>query len=110
MADRPRYRFSGTAELTIGGEAKTRLDERNVLETSSTATATVSERTPAYASMAGKQMVRYRWPIGAIELNSQATIASDPTTFQVTIHAEITVDGRPHFGKAWTRSFPRRLL
>jgi predicted acyl esterase len=101
---------AGTAELTIGSEAKTRLDERNVLETSSTATAAVSERNPAYASMAGEQMVRYRWPIGEIQMNSRATIASDPTTFQVTIHAEITVDGCPHFSKAWTRSFPRRLL
>ena len=101
---------TGTAELTIGSEGKTRLDEWHVLESSSTATATVSERDPSRASMSGKQLVRYRWPIGTIEMNSRATIASDATTFHVTIGADITLDGRPHFSRRWVQSIPRKLL
>ncbi len=101
---------NGTAELTIGSEGKIRLDERHVLESSSTATATVSESEPAHATMAGQQMVRYRWPIGVIELNSRATIESDTTTFHLAINVEITVDGRPHFSRRWLKSIPRNLL
>jgi hypothetical protein len=101
---------TGTAELTIGSEGKTRIDAWHVLESSSTATATVSERDPSHASMSGQQMVRYRWPVGTIEMHSRATIASDATTFHVTIDADITIDGHPHFNRRWAQSFPRMLL
>jgi uncharacterized protein len=101
---------TGSAELTIGSESKTRLDEWHVLESSSTATATVSERDPAHASMSGQQMVRYRWPVGVIELRSRATIASNTTTFHVTINADISIDGAPHFSQRWLKSIPRNQL
>ena len=97
-------------EVAIAGGGTIRLDERYVQETQYEATATVSERDPAQASVCGLYTVRYRWPIGTIETRARGQITSDATTFHVMIHAEITVDGRPHFSRRWVRDFPRRLL
>jgi hypothetical protein len=60
--------------------------------------------------MSGQQMVRYRWPVGVIELHTRATIASDAATFHVTIDADITVDGTPHFSRRWLKSISRNQL
>jgi hypothetical protein len=76
----------------------------------SEASATVAERDPARASVRGRQEISYRWPDRTITVASRGQIVSDATTFHVTLHAEITVDGLPHFSRRWLASVPRHLL
>jgi hypothetical protein len=74
------------------------------------ATASVDERNPAHAWMRGRQIDRYRWPGQTIELESRGQITSTETSFNVTLHVEITVDGLPHYERRWVASYPRRLV
>jgi predicted acyl esterase len=100
----------GRTELTIEGSGTSQPDPGYVLESSTMATASVDERNPAHAWMRGRQIDRYRWPGQTIELESRGQITSTETSFNVTLHVEITVDGLPHYERRWVASYPRRLV
>ena len=101
---------AGWTEVVIAGRGTTRVDGEWVQETETEAVASVDERDPARASVRGRQTVRYRWPGQTIETISRGQITSDATTFHVTLHVEITVDGLPHASRRWLRDYPRLLL
>ena len=102
--------MTGQVEVAIKGGGAARIDGVWLQETSSEAVAVVNERDPARAWVRGRQTVRYDWPGRTIETRSRGQIESDATTFQVTLHVEITMDGLPHFSRRWVRSYPRHLL
>jgi hypothetical protein len=102
--------LTGQVEVTIGGEGESRIDDRLVRQSRSAATATVAERDPARAVVRGRQETTYRWSEHTITVTSRGQIESDAAAFHVALHAEITMDGMPHFGRHWVRSYPRRLL
>jgi hypothetical protein len=113
--DRPDWRVTrdharGQVEVRSASGGTTRVDDYAVHETHLEAAATVCERDPARAWVVGAQEVRCRWLDRTIELRSRGRIESDATTFHVALHAEITVDGLPHFSRRWLASFPRHLL
>jgi hypothetical protein len=113
--ERPDWRVTrdhvrGQVEVRSAGDSTTRVDDYAVHETHVEAAATVCERDPARAWVEGAQEVRCRWPGRTIELRSRGRIESDATTFHVALHAEITVDGMPHFSRRWLASFRRQLL
>jgi hypothetical protein len=103
-------RVGDLVEVRSAGGGTVRVDDYALQETRTEATAAVCDRDPARAWVAGAQEVRLRWPGRAIELRSHGRIESDATSFHVSLHAEISVDGMPHFSRRWLASFPRRLL
>jgi hypothetical protein len=100
----------GQVEARTSSRRAGRVDDYALQETETEATAIVSEREPSRASMTGRQTVRFRWPGRTVELRSRGQIESDATTFHVSLHAEITLDGLPHFSRRWLASFRRHLL
>jgi hypothetical protein len=100
----------GWTDVTIEGSGTSQPDDGYVRETSFSATASVDERNPAHAWMRGHHVDRYKWPGQTIELESRGQIGSTESSFSVTLHVAITVDGIPHFHQRWVASFPRHLL
>jgi putative CocE/NonD family hydrolase len=103
--------LNGQIELDVGGSSTTRvLDGGLRLETQSEATLIVAEREPARATVRGLQRYRYTWPGRTIETRCRGQLESDAAAFHLAIHAEISVDGLPHFARRWLKSVPRHLL
>jgi len=101
--------MSGSTELRIQSESSTLLDDGITVVESREAVAVVSDRDPGQAYVQGLHRVSYE-STGKVEARARAEIQSDSAMLHVAIHAEMTVDGMPHFNRAWLRSYRRSLL
>jgi hypothetical protein len=99
-----------TTEVVVGKGGGTRVGDEFAFDSSSEATATVSERDPARATIRGLSRVVLHWPERTVDARARGQIESTESSFHVTINLEITMDGLPHITRRWIRTSPRHLL
>jgi predicted acyl esterase len=68
---------------------------------------TVSNRTPAHASIVSSYAYRAPHPTLDIRVDATCQTVSDAASYTHTAQIEIRVDGALHFRKSWTESVPR---
>jgi len=105
-----RDHVAAATEVVLGKGGGTRVGDGFAFDTSSEATASVSERDPARATIRGLSRVVLHWPERTIDARARGQIESTESSFHVTINLEITMDRLPHVSKRWIRTFPRHLL
>lgn len=115
QVDRPIWRvtrdhMSATTEVLLKKASRTRVNDQLAFATSSEATASVSERNPARATIRGLSRVVLRWPERVIDAHARGQIESTATCLHATVNLEVTLDGVPHFSRRWVRTIPRHLL
>jgi hypothetical protein len=105
-----RDHVAGTTSVRVGTSGRSRVNSQVALQRSADATATVWENDPAQATIRGVNQVTLEWPDRVIDTVARAQIESNATTLNITIQLTITMDGRPHHQRSWTKSIPRLLL
>lgn len=113
--ERPTWRvtrdhLAAATEVLLRKAGRTRVSDDLSYETSSEATATVSERDPARATIRGLNEVVLHWRERTIDALARGQIESTESAFHVTLNLEITMDGLPHATKRWVRTYRRNLL
>ncbi len=71
---------------------------------------TASRDDPARASAEGETKVRRAHRGMVTECTALGKLTSSATTLDLTVDLQVLRDGRPHFQRRWTASFPRPLL
>ena len=102
--------MQGTTTVHIEQERTLRLPDGTEIAEHQRMRNTVSKDDPATASAEGETRVR-RTHRGVItEANARGIVTSSANTLELTIDLDVLADGRPHFQRRWSASFPRLLL
>ncbi len=71
---------------------------------------TASRSDPARARADGETQVRRAHRGIVTEATARGVLTSTATAFELVVDLEVLADGRPHFKRRWSASFPRLLL
>lgn len=103
--------IEGTVSVTNDAAGASALDGVNgLLDHRSTFQCTASSRNPAQSHITGNHVYKLIRDGDEIEVSAESTIRATETTFHLTIHLNVTKNGKPFFQKRWAVSEPRRLL
>jgi hypothetical protein len=103
--------IGGTVTVTNRTAGTTTLhDNLGTIRRSGAFRCTASSLNPAQASITGTHTFELKHHGDTIEVVAESSIRATETTFHLTIHLNVTKNGRPFFQKQWTLSEPRRLL
>lgn len=74
------------------------------------ATVTVSAREPARAVIRGTSERRHTCAGKDIRVAATCVTESDANEFRHTVDLTVTINGRPHFARSWSRTVPREFM
>jgi len=102
--------MAGTRTVQIEQARRLQLPDGTEIAERQRMRSTASSNDPARAGAEGETWV-CRGHRGLVtEATARGVLTSSATTLDLTVDLEVLVDGRPHFQRRWSATFPRLLL